>query len=109
MGFIITSVYTVPKVNVTLANLYVTILGAYSIRKSNGSMPTIGINGRQLTINAPSNYIITCTYLISSEKGAAPLYSAQQTVQAADIPVDIYADLYAAIKNNFANATFVNN
>ena len=110
MGFIITSSYTVPKVNVTLSNLYVTVLGAYTIRKSNGgSLPVIGMNGRQLSVSAPCAYVISCTYYLSTSKGAAPLYTAQQTLQVSDIPVDIYADLYAAIKNNFPNSTFVNN
>jgi hypothetical protein len=110
MGFIITSSYTVPKINVTLSDLYVTMLGAYTIRKnSGGSLPIIGMNGRQLSVNAPCAYVISCTYYLSTSKGAAPLFTAQQTLQVADIPVDIYADLYAAIKNNFPNSTFVNN
>lgn len=110
MGFIITSSYTVPKINVTVSNLYVTVLGAYTIRKNNsGTLPVIGMNGRQLSISAPCVYVISCTYYLSTSKGAAPLYTAQQTLQVSDIPVDIYADLYAAIKNNFPNSTFVNN
>lgn len=110
MGFIITSAYTIPKLNITLSNLYVTIHAAYGIRKNgSGVMPVIGMNGRQLTVGAPSVYVITCTYSVSASQGSAPLYTAQQTIQSNDIPVDVYADLYAAIKNNFPSCTFVNN
>ena len=110
MGFIITSSYTVPKINVTISNLYVTVLGAYTIRKNNsGTLPVIGMNGRQLSVSAPCAYVISCTYYLSTSKGAAPLFTAQQTLQVSDVPVDIYADLYASIKNNFPNSTFINN
>jgi hypothetical protein len=109
MGFIITNAYTIPKLNITLTNLYVTISGAYSIRKTPATnMPVIGISGRQLTASVPGAYTITCVYTLRGSKSAGVLYTAQQSIQCVDIPVDIFADLYAAIKNNFPNCTFEN-
>jgi hypothetical protein len=108
MGFTITNEYTIPKFGITLSNLYVTLSGAYSVRKTSGSLPVIGHNGKQLSINAAGGYVIQCTYTVSSAKGAQCLYHAQQTLHVPEIPIDIYADLYAAIKGNFPNCTFVN-
>ena len=108
MGFTITNEHTIAKYGITLTNLYVTVSGAYTLRKTSGSLPVIGINGRQISINAPTAYIITCSYTVSSAKGVKALYTAQQTLQVQEIPVDIFADLYAAIKGNFPNCTFVN-